>query len=95
MGIKSSIKNWVRNWLREEPEEAEQSLVIQDHSSGLSNEHNSIRFELHKAAGGVVIETRTYDKIKDRVYTKLHIITHDQDIGESLGKIITMESLRG
>ena len=54
-----------------------------------------MRLSIYRANGGTVVETRTYDRQKDRNQTQLHIVGHDEDLGESLSKIITMESLRG
>jgi hypothetical protein len=42
-----------------------------------------------------VVQTHVYDRQKDRSFQQLHIVGHDQDLGESLSKIVTMESLRG
>jgi hypothetical protein len=58
-------------------------------------EGDPIRFNIFRANGGTVVQTYIYDRQRDRSNTQLHIIGHDQDIGESLGKIVTMESLRG
>jgi hypothetical protein len=54
-----------------------------------------MRLSIYRANGGTVVETRTYDRHKDRNQTQLHIVGHDEDLGRSLSKIITMESLRG
>jgi hypothetical protein len=44
--------------------------------------------------GGTIIETRWYDQRKDESRVKLHIVTSDQDLSESIGKIVTMELLQ-
>lgn len=54
-----------------------------------------MRLGVFRANGGTIIETRSYDKQKDHYTTQLHIIGHDQDLGEGIAKIITLESLRG
>jgi hypothetical protein len=54
-----------------------------------------IRFNVFRANGGTVVQTHMYDRQKDRSFQQLHIVGHDQDLGESLSKILTMESLRG
>jgi hypothetical protein len=54
----------------------------------------AIRFAAYKASGGMVVETNFYDRIKDRTYRSLHIITDDKDLGKEIGKIITMETLK-
>ena len=55
---------------------------------------SGIRFEVYRANGGTVIETRRNDRrTGDSVY-ELHVVASDQDIGEEIGKIITMEALK-
>ena len=53
-----------------------------------------MNFTIHPAAGGYILEYRVYDRKNDRNDNKLHIINHDQDLGESIGKIVTMEIMR-
>jgi len=58
-------------------------------------EGNPLRMNVFRANGGTIVETMRYDEVKDRNVNQLHIVGHDQDLGESLSKIITLESLRG
>ena len=53
-----------------------------------------IRFEVYRANGGTVIETRRNDRRTGDSLFELHVVAGDQDIGEEIGKIITMESLK-
>lgn len=46
------------------------------------------------AIGGRIVSFRHYDKQRDRNFWKTYIIPEDQDFEQSLGKIITLESLR-
>lgn len=46
------------------------------------------------AIGGRIVSFRHYDKTRDRTFWKTYIIPEDQDFEQSLGKIITLESLR-
>lgn len=92
--MKSKFKRWIRNWINEE-EKVEESIGSRLVDSTELDSNQPMRITIHRAAGGMVIETRTYDRIKDRNNQNLHIITHEQDLAESLSKIITMESLRG
>ena len=55
---------------------------------------NPLRLSIHRANGGVVVETRTVDRAKDRVYNELFLITEDQDLGKELADIITMNNLK-
>jgi len=54
-----------------------------------------LRLSIYRANGGTIVETRVYDRQKDRSQNQLHIVSHDDDLGHSIAKIITMESLRG
>lgn len=60
---------------------------------GLDSNHG-LNLSLHKANGGIIVETYAYDSIKDRSYRNLHIVTDEDDLGNNLSKIITMELLR-
>jgi hypothetical protein len=54
----------------------------------------AIQFTVYNASGGRVVETRRYDRQKDRHSTGLYVITSDQDFGREIDKIITMEALK-
>lgn len=89
--MKLTLKQKIRNWLMndgDEPDYVTADVELDSISS------NGMRFNLYKASGGFVIETRLYDERNDRNINKLHVITEDKDLGVELGKIITMESLR-
>jgi hypothetical protein len=94
MSIKYRFKRWLRNWINQEENlvAAEKPTRLVESTDIDSNQ--PMRITIHRAAGGMVIETRTYDRIKDRSNQNLHIVTHEQDLAEGLSKIITMESLR-
>jgi len=53
-----------------------------------------IKFEVYRANGGTVIETRRADRRTGDSLFELHVIAGDQDIGEEIGRIITMEALK-
>ena len=90
--VKLSLRHRLRNWLmRDEEEEAPQGLYVE--ADRLSSE--GIRLQIYKAQGGYVVETRGYDRKTDRNNTSMHVITEDSDLGDSLGKIVMMEALRG
>jgi hypothetical protein len=92
--MKLTLKQKIRNWLMDDPDDYESvSLAIDDSSPSLDSE--GFRLQVHKANGGVVVETKTYDRRKDENRNSLYVITEDKDLGEEIGKIITMENLRG
>lgn len=51
-------------------------------------------FNIHRASGGLVVEHSHYDEKLDKHNQSLYIITDEQDLGESLSKIVTIEMLR-
>jgi hypothetical protein len=53
-----------------------------------------INFKVQQVSGGTVIETRYYDPKKDDHRIKLHIVTPEENLAESIGKIVTMELLQ-
>lgn len=91
--MKLSLRQRLRNWLMEDDEEDYDSVPIAIHEAP-SLDSEGMRFTVFKASGGFVIETRTYDRRKDENNNKIYVITENQDLGQELGKIITMESLR-
>lgn len=101
------FKRWLRNAIKEawesEKEEAE-NLVIEKRPIRVRDEphavptiddtEKSIRFTVHTANGGRVVETYRYDRRKDQNTCGLYVITNDQDFGKEIDKIITMETLK-
>jgi hypothetical protein len=70
------------------------SLTMCDDESPGIDLPDPIRFNVQAVNGGTIIETRWYDQKKDESRVKLHIVTSDQDLSESIGKIVTMELLQ-
>ena len=90
--MKISLKQRFRNWILNSDEiEASQDICVQEDK--LSSD--GMRMQIYKANGGFVVETRGYDRQRDRHLNSMHVITEDQDLGEALGKIVMMEALRG
>lgn len=53
-----------------------------------------LNFKVYSAVGGKVVEFRHYDRKSDRSHSQTYIITNDQDFGERISKIATMEILK-
>jgi hypothetical protein len=53
-----------------------------------------ITFKVQTVSGGTVVESRWYDYKKDEHRVKLHIVTPEENLSESIGKIVTMELLQ-
>lgn len=98
----SWAKNKVRGWLAEETEKDDcvNSTGIAKASAFIGSPYSNrldapgINFRICKASGGYVVETNYYDPNTDRSRSNLHIITDDQDMGQEIGKILTMEALK-
>jgi len=88
--VKLSFKQRIRNWLNND--EYEQDIPQTLETSKFSSE--GMRLQVYRASGGYVVETRTYDHHKDRNLNSMHVITDNQDLGDALGKIVTMEALK-
>ena len=54
----------------------------------------ALSFKMHRAESGWIMEVRRYDPRTDRNSTALHIINDEDDLGDNIAKIITMETLR-
>lgn len=65
-----------------------------DANQSIDQPERAIQFTVYNASGGRVIETRRYDRQKDRNNNGLYIITNDMDFGREIDKIITMEHLK-
>jgi hypothetical protein len=94
--LKLKLRNWVNSAndiVERSTQKSHRGLAIASESDTLSSE--PMRLSIYRANGGTVVETRVYDRQKDRSQNQLHIVGHDEDLGRSLAKIITMESLRG
>lgn len=50
---------------------------------------------VRSAIGGRIVTFRHYDRKTDRSNHKLYIVPEDQDFERELGKMITLESMRG
>jgi hypothetical protein len=92
--LKRRIRIWAFN-ADENEKKASRGLAIASTEPGETLSTEPVRLSIYRANGGTIVETRVYDRQKDRSQNQLHIVGHDQDLGHSIAKIITMESLRG
>lgn len=70
-----------------------------DYGGGFCSD--GMRFQMYRASGGIVIETRRINHDHNHIVgsassdsPNIYIITDQQDIGAELSKIITIESLK-
>lgn len=89
-GIKMNFfKRWLLNKLHNE----NTGQLVANEVRHIENE-KAVRFIIHTASGGRVVETHRYDSHKDRNIQGLYVITENQNFGEEIAKIYTMEYLK-
>lgn len=107
MPVKKKKPNFIRRWLYKISEEAwnnsrnsgmlaappERSTIGKSQAS-IDQPERAIRFTIYNASGGRVVETQRYDRQKDRHVNGLYVITSNQEFGNEIDKIITMEALK-
>jgi len=88
------FKNKVISWAREDKNIIRPESIASASVRGRRIEQDGMNFTLYTANGGYVIEYSTYDRKTDIRDTALHLIHNDQDLGQSIAHIITLEMLR-
>jgi len=75
----------------EEAEQAANSLPTTQHRLN----RDGMRFQIHRAVGGYVVEYYDHTKQPGFDYTnQLQVIPEDADLGQEISKIIMMETLK-
>jgi hypothetical protein len=100
--FKKKFKQWSVEAWNSEKIEVEQSNISMDSPirssdsihGGILDSGPTLQFTVYNAIGGKVVEFRTYDNHKDRRHHQVYIIGKDEDFGEKIGKIATLESLK-
>ena len=96
------VRKWIFNLVKPDYERDEKiasikqyksTLVSGDDSESLTRE-NSIRFVIHQATGGKIVETNRYSPSHDRSSRGLYIVESSENLGKKLEHIITMELLK-
>ena len=96
------MKNWLRQKLQNflYPQDNDCVVESKHHTrrsvlvKGSSLHSRGMNFTIHQASGGYVLEYSAYDDKTDRHNHNLHIIPSDQDMGQGIAHIITLEMLR-
>lgn len=88
------IRRKLRNWLIDDSPEKAGQLVARQDCEPISDSEPILNFRVFSAVGGKVVEFRHYDSQRDRSHTQTYIITNEQDFGERIAKIATMEILK-
>ena len=88
--IKMSFKQKLREWLYDDSNETPPRIERDENDL---REEQAINFSVIPAAGGRIVQVRVYDHRKDHNVTKLHIITPEENLADSLAQILQIEQL--
>ena len=98
------FKRWFANKCREaweesrdvpEPDRWSNRATATLRSSSDIDSEDGLSITVRSAIGGRIVTFRHYDRKTDRSNFKLYIVPDDQDFERELGKMITLESMRG
>jgi hypothetical protein len=75
------------------------TATLIDNDVAINTISNSIgargmNFSLYSASGGYIVEYRSFDEKRGENNYNLHIINSDENLGEKIGEIVTLELLR-
>jgi hypothetical protein len=103
------FKRILIKWVREDWENAQQDHPEDCYPSPKMSRGNTIstisgrnhidseptlQFKVYSAVGGKIVEFSRYDRKSDRADHQVYIINQDQDFGERIAKIATIENLK-
>lgn len=94
--FKKMVAKWAhqgRNFVDEDSVVRPSKLMASSDCEAVSDDP-ILNFKVFSAVGGKVVEFRRYDRQRDRSDITTYIITNDQDFGERISKIATMEKLK-
>ena len=93
--LKLKLRNWVNSAQDDLPSAAwNSSRAVLKSSSDIDSE-DGLSITVRSAIGGRIVTFRHYDRKTDRTNHRLYIVPEDQDFERELGKMITLESMRG
>jgi hypothetical protein len=92
--FKKIVASWAREGRNYEEDCATPSRLISTAECASINDDPVLNFKVYSAVGGKVVEFRRYDRKGDRNDSTTYIITNDQDFGDRIAKIATMEKLK-
>lgn len=92
--FKRMIGRWAYEY-RDTPEVYSSSTATNLVSRSDIDAEDGLSITVRSAIGGKIVTFRHYDRRTDRSNHKLYIVPEDQDFEHELGKMITLESMRG
>jgi hypothetical protein len=95
--FKKLVANWAqqgRDYAEVESMKSTRGLVRGNDVEAVCGDDPVLNFKVYSAVGGKVVEFRRYDRKSDRNDSTTYIITNDQDFGDRIAKIATMEQIK-
>jgi len=92
--FKKIVASWAREGRNYEEDSLQPNRLISTAECASISDDPVLNFKIYSAVGGKVVEFRRYDRKSDRNDSTTYIITNDQDFGERIAKIATMEQLK-
>lgn len=97
--FKRMVIGWVREDWNSTPKlggrgNYPQEIVASSDDSDSVSGDPVLNFRVYSAIGGRIVEFRRYDRARGNHETAIYIITEDQNFGERIAKIATIENLK-
>lgn len=97
--LKRRLRNWI-NSAQDEPDipdpiGSNRSSIAKVRANDAFDGDGGLTIRVHRANGGRIVSFNHYDRKTDRDYRSVYIVTDEQDFERELGRMITLESMRG
>lgn len=96
--LKRLVVKWVRDDWEEQRDRPDEIMSVTKASRLVAREqdwHENLNITITNANGGKIVSFRRYDHKTDRHDNKIYVVPDDHDFNAELGKLITLESIRG
>ena len=93
--FKQIIINWVKeDWDKSREQDCYATVSPKNGIGRSIDSEPTLNFKVYSAVGGKIVEFSRYDPKSDRHERQMYIIGRDEDFGEKIAKISTLEILR-
>ena len=91
--LKLRLRDWLNSAQDIRLSKAGHQLIAASDSNSVEDDP-VLRFKVYSAIGGKIVEFSRYDRRADRSEHTLYIINNDEDFGQRIAKIATLENLK-
>ena len=95
------LKRRLRNWINSDYDEPDPPGTLSSNRVSKVRVNDSfegdggLTIRVHRANGGRIVAFNHYDRKTDRNYNSVYIVPEELDFERELGRMITLESMRG